>query len=210
MDRRAFLTATRKKTAATSFSQPFRTQSGLNPYSGPWTSQEVIHLLKRTMFGAQKTDIDYFAAKSMDEAVDELLNPVAPQPDPPVKEYATSTTPGVNADGNIAQGSTWINDINNDGTVQSQRRGSYKKWWTGVLIHQDRSIREKLIVLLIDHFGNEASDVGNANWNYKQHTLIRHYALGNFKELVREITKDVAMLRYLNGYLNNKNAPDEN
>jgi uncharacterized protein (DUF1800 family) len=27
---------------------------------------------------------------------------------------------------------------------------------------------------------------------------------------VRDITKDVAMLRYLNGYLNNKNAPDEN
>ena len=45
---------------------------------------------------------------------------------------------------------------------------------------------------------------------YKQHDLIRQYALGNFKDLVRDITKDVSMLRYLNGYLNNKNAPDEN
>jgi uncharacterized protein (DUF1800 family) len=211
MDRRAFLKARRPKTAAPDeVQQPFRTQSGIAAYTGAWTQQEVIHLLKRTMFGAKPSDINYFRSMSMNQAVDELLNPTAPQPNPPVKEYATSTTPGVTPDGNIAQGSTWINDINGDGTVQSQRRGSYKKWWTGVLVNQDRSIREKLIMFLVDHFGNEASEVGNANWNYKQHSLIRQYALGNYKELVREITKDVAMLRYLNGYLNNKNAPDEN
>ena len=211
MDRRAFLKSRRKKTELpVEGSQPFRTQSGIATYTGAWTDQEIIHLLKRTMFGAKPSDINYFRTRTMSQAVDELLNPTAPQPNPPVKEYATSTTPGVTPDGNIAQGTTWINDINGDGTVQSQRRSSYKKWWTGVLINQDRSIREKLNMFLIDHFGNEASDVGNANWNYKQHSLIRQYALGNYKELVREITKDVAMLRYLNGYLNNKNAPDEN
>ncbi len=211
MDRRAFLKARRPNRAATDdIQQPFRTQSGISAYTGAWTEQEVIHLLKRTMFGAKPSDINYFRSMSMNQAVDELLNPTAPQPNPPVKEYATSTTPGVTPDGNIAQGTTWINDINSDGTVQSQRRGSYKKWWTGVLVNQDRSIREKLIMFLVDHFGNEASEVGNANWNYKQHSLIRQYALGNYKELVREISKDVAMLRYLNGYLNNKNAPDEN
>ncbi len=209
MDRRAFLMARREKNAAPQ-AQPFRTQSGINTYTGPWTEQEVIHLLKRTMFGARMADVGYFKNLTMNQAVDELINPTAPQPAPPVKEYATSTTPGVTPDGNIAQGTTWINDINSDGTVQAQRRGSYKKWWTGVLVNQDRSIREKLIMFLVDHFGNESTDVGNANWNYKQHNLIRQYALGNYKELVREISKDVAMLRYLNGYLNNKNAPDEN
>ncbi len=211
MDRREFLKTRRKKAdAPVEMTKPFRTQSGIAAYSGAWTEQEVIHLLKRTMFGAKPADISYFRSRSMSQAVDELLSPTAPQPNPPVKEYATSTTPGVTPDGNIVQGTTWINDINSDGTVQSQRRGSYKKWWTGVLVNQDRSIREKLIMFLVDHFGNEASEVGNANWNYKQHSLIRQYALGNYKELVREITKDISMLRYLNGYLNNKNAPDEN
>lgn len=211
MDRREFLALHREKKKTVSDSaQPFRTMSGITPYTGAWTEQEVIHLLKRTMFGAKKEDIHYFLNRGMEQTVTELLNPTAAQPAPPVKEYATSTTPGVNADGNITQGTTWVNDINSDGTVQSQRRASYKKWWVGVMIQQDRSIREKLVMFLVDHFGNEASDVGNANWNYKQHQLIRQYALGNFKELIREITKDVAMLRYLNGYLNNKNAPDEN
>ncbi len=215
MDRRDFLTAgkAKKKTtgiaAAPSFS-PTRTLSGINTYTGAWGTNEVIHLLKRTMFGAKKADIDYFLTRTMSQAVDELINPTAPDPAVPVKEYATSTTPGVNADANIVQGTTWINDINSDGTVQSQRRSSYKKWWTGVMINQDRSIREKMIFFWTDHFGNEAGDVGNGNWIYKQHSLIRQNCLGNFKQMVRDITVDVAMLRYLNGYLNTASAPDEN
>ena len=34
--------------------------------------------------------------------------------------------------------------------------------------------------------------------------------MGNFKQMVRDITFDPGMLRYLNGYLNTKAAPDEN
>jgi uncharacterized protein (DUF1800 family) len=215
MDRRDFLTAgkPKKKAPATSKTgqlvSPARTLSGINPYTGPWGTNEVIHLLKRAMFGAKKTDVDYFAGKTMNQAVDELLNPTAADPLPPVKEYTTSTQPGT-PDVNIAQGTTWVNDINNDGTVQSQRMSSYKKWLTGVLINQDSSIREKMIFLWTDKFGNEANEVGNANIIYKQHLTIRQNCLGNYKQMVRNMTLDVAMLRYLNGYLNTASAPDEN
>jgi len=128
----------------------------------------------------------------------------------PIKEYTTATNPGVVADGNIAQGSTWVNDINNDGTVQFQRRQSYRKWWFGNLARQKRSIHEKLNLFLIDLFGNEAEEVGIANLIYRQHLLIRQHALGNYKQLVQNITTDLAMLRYLNGDRNIGSAPDEN
>ena len=209
MDRRDFLTAKRRKKPADSQQESRNITSGINPYSGPWTENEIVHLLKRTMFGAKKTDVDYFKGRTVSQAVDELMNPSAPQPMPPIKEYATSTQPGT-PDTNIMQGTTWVNDINNDGTVQSQRRASYKKWLTGILINQDRSIREKLVMFWVDHFGNEASDIGNTNWSYKQHNLIRQYAFGNYKQLVDAISKDISMLRYLNGYLNVASAPDEN
>ena len=213
MDRRDFLTAgkvSKKNNETAQPVSPSRTTSGINPYAGSWGKNEAIHLLKRAMFGAKKADVDYFASRTLNQTVDELLNPSTPNPQPPVKEYITSTTLGVMPDSNILQGTTWINDINNDGTVQSQRRASYKKWWTGVLINQDRSIKEKMIFLWIDHFGNEAGDVGNANWIYKQHETIRQSCLGNFKQMVKAISTDMAMLRYLNGYLNTAAAPDEN
>ena len=34
--------------------------TGLAPYTGPWGRAEVIHLLRRTLFGPTKSDVDYF------------------------------------------------------------------------------------------------------------------------------------------------------
>jgi len=92
-------------------------------------------------------------------------------------------------------------------TVTAQ--ASYKKCGPGY----DQPGQEypwKVDAVLVDHFGNETSDIGNANWAYKQHNLIRQYAFGNFKQLIDAITKDIHMLRYLNGYLSVASAPDEN
>jgi uncharacterized protein (DUF1800 family) len=215
MDRREFLAARRNKRSSAAVisgkeQAPRHLTSGLTPYSGPWTKTEVIHLLKRTMFGAKGADVAYFMGLAVGQAVDQLLNPTEPMPDLPVKEYATSITPGVNADGNIAQGTTWVNDVNNDGTVQAQRRTSLKKWWIGNMVNQGRSIREKMTMFLADHFGTEMTDVGNGNVSFIHHNLMRQNALGNFKQLVKAVTIDPMMLRYLNGYLNTAAAPDEN
>lgn len=209
MDRRTFLTAAKKSTSQKTPDYPaYRTNTGLNLYTGPWTENEVIHLLKRTMFGAKKSDIDYFKTKSMTATVDELLNPTAALPNPPVKEYDDSgaTLP----DTNITLGQTWVNDPNNDGTIASRRRSSFKKWWMGNLINQDRSIREKMTMFWHNHFATEANDIGNAQYVYKHHNLLRTNALGNFKSLVRAVTIDPAMLVYLNGQSNTVTAPDEN
>lgn len=204
MDRRAFLTAKRKKPAAIDIPRPeFRTQSGLNPYPGPWTRNEVQHLLKRTMFGSTKTDIDYFLSRTMDQSVDELLTPTATMPSPPVNDY---TTP----DPNVAAGATWINNYTSEGDINSSRRNSFKKWWAGVMLSQDRSIREKLTLFWADHFGTETTTIGNANYVYNHHSLLRQSCLGDFKKLIKDVTIDAGMLRYLNGYLNTATAPDEN
>ncbi|HEX5655496.1 MAG TPA: DUF1800 domain-containing protein [Chitinophagaceae bacterium] len=203
MDRLAFLTANRKKQPPPA--EGFRTQSGLNPYSGPWTRNEVQHLLKRTMFGSKKADIDYFLGRTMSQAVDELLNPTAPLPAPPVNDYS----PGL-ADPNVPAGSTWINNPTSDGNLNSARRNSFKKWWAGQMINQDRSIRERLTLFWADHFGTETLTIGISHFVYWHHKLLRENCLGNFRSLIKNVTIDAGMLRYLNGYLNTNTAPDEN
>ena len=60
------------------------------------------------------------------------------------------------------------------------------------------------------HFSVQQQEVENAQFLYRHHNLLRTNALGNFKTLVREVTIDPAMLIHLNGYLNSKQAPDEN
>lgn len=184
--------------------------SGLQPYNGAWTRAEVIHLLKRTMFGASQNDISYFLGKSPSAAVDELLNPVAPMPAPPLKNYTNTTTPAGDPDLSVAAGQTWVDTHTADGTVQSNRRTSFRSWWMGVMLNQDRSIREKMTLFWHNHFATEANDVGNARYVYKHHKLLRDNCLGNVKTLVRAMSIDPAMLTYLNGQLNTRTAPDEN
>lgn len=183
--------------------------TGLNPYTGPFTQTELQHLLKRTLFGASKADLDYFAGRTLPDVLGELLNPAVLIPPPPIKEYTTSTT-ATTPDTAIAVGATWVGDLNNDGTVQSQRRASFKKWWMGLMINQDRSVLEKMTLFWHNHFATETNDVSNAQYIYRHHQLLRTNALGNFKTLTRAVTVDSAMLVYLNGQLNTRTSPDEN
>lgn len=205
MDRRAFLTARRIKKTALPPAANFRTESGLNPYQGAWTRNEAQHLLKRTMFGSVKADIDHFASLSMEQAVDELLDPVAALPAPPVNDYSQDTP-----DPAVAAGATWINDLSKDEELNMARQASFKKWWAGVMLNQDRSIREKLTLFWADHFGTETNTIRAAHFIYKHNDLLRRNCLGNFRQLVKNVTVDPGMLIYLNGYLNAASAPDEN
>ncbi len=187
-----------------------RTYSGLNPYNGPWTYNEAAHLLKRTMFGAKPEDVNYFLGMSMNSAVDELLSIPAAPPAPPVKNYTNTNIPTTDADFNIPMGETWVNINSNTGNADSQRRGSFKSWWTGLMINQEKNIREKMTLFWHNHFATESVDLGRAIYAYQNNVLCREFALGNFKRFTKLMTLDVGMLRYLNGYVNINAAPDEN
>jgi len=213
MDRRDFLTAskTKKTPKAPVFASPSRVLSGINPYTGPWTTNEVIHLLKRTMFGALKADVDFFKTMTMTQAVGALLNVSAAQSQPagPVKTYANSTDP-TDTDNAIAPGQTWVNTNTNDGAINSARNVNFKNWWYGRILTQERNILEKMTVFWHNHFSTEMDAIPRAIWSYKNNAALRKNALGNFKQMTREVALDPGMLIYQNGYLNTANAPDEN
>lgn len=186
----------------------FQLPPSLNRFSGNWNHHAVRHLLRRTLFGATRDDVSYFLNLGLDGSINQLLDTSVPMPDPPVKEYNPTTA--MVPDTNIAAGETWVNDLNNDGTVASFRRASFKKWWVEVMVKQPLTLREKMTLFWHNHFSTESNDIGNAQFLYRHHTLLRANALGNIRSLVRAVSIDSAMLVYLNGQNNNKNAPDEN
>ena len=214
MDRRGFLTVKKQigsRHAAIEF-KPYigaRVLSGIQPYAGPWTTTEAIHLCRRTMFGANKADVDFLKSMSMSDAVDTLLNVPTQPPAPPLKTYASSGI-ATDPDMGVAAGATWVNTLSNDGGVNAGRRLSLKNWWTGLLVNQSRDIREKMVMFWHNHFATETQTINNGIFCYKNNACLRRNALGNYKTFVREVTLDPGMLRYLNGYLNTNTAPDEN
>jgi uncharacterized protein (DUF1800 family) len=180
-----------------------RSAAGLEPYSGTWGTEQMLHLLRRTTFGARWSDLQTIKTKTLSETIDLLLAEL-PQPAPPVNNY--STTADVTG---VLPGETWVNAVYNS-TVNSSRTSSWKSWWIDRMISQPLSLREKMTLFWHNHFATETASVDNARYIYNHNALLRSFAFGNFKELTRRITIDPAMLRYLNGYANTKTAPDEN
>ncbi|MBL0063684.1 MAG: DUF1800 domain-containing protein [Bacteroidetes bacterium] len=213
MDRRQFLSLEMPPAKLKQdFSHVERTQSGLNPYSGPWTNAETRHLLKRTMFGATRADVNYFLNQGMQNSVSELLelinHPVYTAPAPPVNNYSNLIT-----DPNCSAGQPWPGTADTSNTsvyTYSSRKRSMKSWWVSQMLNQPRSIREKMVLFWSNHFVIEFDSVTVSTYVYKYNELLREYALGNFKEFVKQITINSAMLKYLNGEKNTATAPNEN
>jgi uncharacterized protein (DUF1800 family) len=180
--------------------------TSLKKYKGKWGQSEVKHLLKRTLFGAPKEDIDHFASKSLKHAIQQLLNTSAPVPAPPVNNYNDDKY----TDEEIQPGVTWITATKLSGMNSGRRRNSFKAWWMGCMINQQHTLREKMVLFWHNHFATEMNMIDNPFMIYKHNVLLRQYALGNFKTMVRAVTIDPAMLKYLNGNANAKKAPDEN
>ncbi len=174
-------------------------------YTGPWGETQVKHLLRRTLCGFSRTDIDFFKAMSMSDAVDYIMNIPATAPDPPVNGYNTPTL----TDPDIPAGATWVNGPDNN-DFAAQRKASLYAWNMQLMLAPDRHIREKMTLFLHNHFATEVESVASPIIAYNHHKMLRDNCLGNFKTLVKSVTIDVAMLIYLNGYVNTKTAPDEN
>lgn len=179
--------------------------TGLTQYNGTWGNAQVLHLLRRTLFGVKRSELDSFKAMSMSNAVDALLNVSTTQPPPPVNAYNNGTA----IDPDVPAGQTWVNSPISP-NYSFQRRRSVKGWWAGLMLNQESTILEKMVLFWHNHFATEGETIQVEHYFYKNNVLCRQHALGNFKTLVKEMTIDPGMLRYLNGYLNTKTAPDEN
>ncbi len=182
-----------------------RSAAGLEPYTGTWGTDERLYLLRRTLFGVKRSDLAAVAQLSLADSLTLLFTPGI-APDPPVNNYSASSASA----GDVPAGAAWVNAPYLDGTTDYYRTISLKAWWTGLMIDQSISLREKMTLFWHNHFATETNIVGDARYEYKHHALLRQYAFGNFRDLVKQITIDPNVLRYLNGNVNTKTSPNEN
>ncbi|PLX31831.1 MAG: hypothetical protein C0600_04570 [Ignavibacteria bacterium] len=171
--------------------------AGLDPYvpSGetPWDKQRAGYLLRRTLFGATRSDIDTVLTQSPGDVVDQLL------------QGGTMPTPP----GSWVTEDYYYDNTNND-SVNRGRLKDLREWWTGLMVEQGLSIREKMTFFWSDHWATEALTVRSPHYNFWFVDLFRQNFLGNFKQLVKDVTISPAMLIYLDGWYNTKRRPNEN
>jgi len=175
----------------------------LAPYTGTWNRATAAHLLRRTMFGATRQQINNAIANGMNATVTSLLQ--MPTPTQPLAYSADETVAPL--------GSTWVNsvypaNVTQAQTVDTARALSLAAWLMERINTEELSIAEKMCVFWQNHFAAVYSADQRASYNY--FALIQQHALGNFKQFVKDMTVDPNMLMFLNGATNNVFSPNEN
>jgi hypothetical protein len=187
----------------------------LLPYTGPFGRPQLRHLLQRCLFGCSNADLAHFEGQSLSQVVDALLT-FSNDTTPPVKTYWLENggvaDPSL-IDPDVPFGATWVNEPLPAGTIQNptvQRIISWAAWRTGLMVGQERTLREKLTLCWYNTMPVQANQALVPQFLYEYDQILRDNCTGNFRELVEQVSLSGAMLLYLNGTYNNVLQPDEN
>ncbi|RYG48457.1 DUF1800 domain-containing protein [bacterium] len=148
--------------------------------------EKTSHLLRRFGLGASEAELDYYGKDGYVKAVERLLNPPA--------NDGFDIDPG---------------EIRSDlGKRLDLQTLTY--WWVARLMATQAPLRERMALFWHDHFATSADKVKNARMMLGQNEILRAKGLGKFRDLLGDVSKDPAMLFWLDNQENVKGKPNEN
>jgi uncharacterized protein (DUF1800 family) len=170
------------------------------------------HLLRRAGFGASREQLVPYLRRGLTHSVDLLLDYEGIE-DTVDGFIGTPGYAGVTAQGGFTP---------NTSVAHARQR------WLFRMIHTRRPLQEKMTLFWHNHFATAYSKVAGTygategtrymaakpsedpNGVKGQIELFREFAVGNFRDLLVAVAKDVAMLVWLDGRLNVRGRPQEN
>jgi uncharacterized protein (DUF1800 family) len=174
--------------------------------------RQIEHLLRRAGFGASTDELSLYDQMSFSEAVDTLIGYELVSDDVDSKISMPGYV-GITARGQFMPGAN-ITDA--------------RQRWLFRMLHSRRPLQEKMTLFWHNHFAtgyNKIAGVLGATEAVRymaakssedpgqvrgQIEMLRDNALGNFRDLLLDVAKDVAMLVWLDGRTNTRAKPQEN
>ncbi|QJW94579.1 DUF1800 domain-containing protein [Frigoriglobus tundricola] len=154
------------------------------PAAGAWTPKWVAHLYRRAAFGPTPQETEKALAIGLPKTLDGLL---AGEPD------AADRLDLLTESGKYYTDTT-----------------SLRTWWLYAMIEGGHPLREKLTLFWHNHFATSYAKVRSTKLMYEQNVTLRKHALGRFPAFLLDMSKDTAMLVWLDSNRNVKGAPNEN
>jgi uncharacterized protein (DUF1800 family) len=153
----------------------------------PWDLRKAGHLYRRAAFGATLAELNDAVAAGPDRAIDLLLQgrPARPEFDRQTETMANS-----------------IRTANNGQQLSA--------WWLYRMLYTPHPLREKLTLFWHNHFATSNLKVQNAGYMLGQYDLMRRHAQGNFRTLLVEMSRDPAMMVWLDTVQSQQRMPNEN
>lgn len=152
----------------------------------PWDRRRAAHLIRRAGFGGTVRQIDELVAMGLDKALEKLRNPTG------VDSFEAEMAPLEKS------------------LVSRQEPQALASWWLLRMAKTPHQLLEKATFFWHGHFATSVDKVADSTAMLHQYRLLREHALGRFELLVQGISRNPAMLIYLDSTDNRKTRPNEN
>jgi uncharacterized protein (DUF1800 family) len=153
----------------------------------PWDLKWAGHLLRRAAFGASLFELRAAARRGLPATLDLLFS----------------------GEQGAADRMTFLITTGRKIAERNDAR-ALRAWWLYVILHSMYPLREKLTVFWHNHFATSIAKVNKAPLMLQQNLTLREHALGKFPAFLLAMSKDPAMLLWLDSNNNIKGKPNEN
>ena len=161
----------------------------------PWDLKRVGHLYRRAAFAAHWSELTAAVKAGPEAAVDRLFEGGPGRAD--FDELMDAAAPAQT----FARPRFNPNDPSNP---------DLEGWWLHRMVLTPHPLQERMTLFWHNHFATSINKVKLPVLMRDQNFLFRRHALGKFDALVQEVSKDSAMLVWLDSNSNIKGNPNEN
>jgi Protein of unknown function (DUF1800) len=145
------------------------------------------HLFRRAAFGASPDELRKAVRDGLDATLDRLFTG-----DP------------------RAAARLELLDATGEEFARADETDKLRAWWVSAMLHGGHPLREKMVLFWHNHFATSVAKVKSGLLIFRQNQLLRMHALGRFGPLLTGISRDPAMLAWLDSNANVKSHPNEN
>jgi hypothetical protein len=143
------------------------------------------HLLRRAGFGTTPPELLHYESMSYEKCVKVLLEP----------DHIDDSQ---------------LEDLITGEKFDFTRTDELRRWWILRMAFTRRPLQEKMTLFWHGHFATSIQKIESPYSMYMQNLVMRRMALGNFHDLLLAMTKDPAMIIWLDNQQNKKGQPNEN
>lgn len=172
----------------------------LKPYvptsQRPWNEQRIGHLYRRLTYGETTANQKNALRRNPQHIVDHIVGNAANKRPTPAPSWHN----------------TYKSQYQNRGmNYDDENRKNRHQWFTQTVKDQSEDGLHGIMTLFWhNHFVTRLDEYVSSTYMYHYYNTLQKYAMGDFRVLVKKIGLTFAMLRYLNGFSNRKDRPNEN
>ena len=183
--------------------------TGLEPYTGTWGTDQKKHLLNRVLTGYAQRHLADLNNLTLQKSLDLIFTPEK-HPGMPVNDYdyeITKEETELQGHFYVGPGKEYVLAPEPNNLAPYPRHQSFDAWLFKNMIQQNTSVHWRMVFFLHNLL---AAGKGSVKMFYQHYMTLFNSSFETYKATIYKITIDPTMLDYLNLQNSLKNSPDEN